>query len=292
MNTKDVKSKPQRKLGVSQRRSLNPNDSDLTAETHPGIVQHDARPEAVQARITNAPVAGTSRPAVATEPTPPMAVAGSARSVDAPAQQRPGKAPAATTSERTLSSTSLTARPAAAPATISATTHMRSQKSSTAPSTGNITKPVELKTKNIEIPTPSNIMTRDPRLKKQASQDHPKPPGTTPPLPRVASPTPDNPPKSPQPFPSREASKEEIKMKPRKRPPDEDISAQRPGTLPRLEVTPATPSPTTLQPSTPSDIYLPQPSTSSSFVPTNYPAVSNNQATTTDSAGNKKIVAR
>ncbi|KAL4702567.1 hypothetical protein ACJJTC_003066 [Scirpophaga incertulas] len=98
MNTKDEQSKPRRSREQhSQRRSLNPNDSDLnanTAEAPHGIVQRHARPEAVQARTTNMPVAGTSRPAAATEPTPPVAVAVSARSVEAPRATAPGKAPA------------------------------------------------------------------------------------------------------------------------------------------------------------------------------------------------------
>ncbi|KAL4717345.1 hypothetical protein ACJJTC_017232, partial [Scirpophaga incertulas] len=161
-----------------------------------------------------------------------------ARSLDAPAQQRPGKAPGAMPSKRTLSSTSL----------------MRAPRQHPRPQT--------------HQPTCASKNSRDPRL-QQRSQDHPRPPGRTSPLPRVASPTPDNPLKSPQPFTSREASKEEIIMKARKRPPEEDISAQRPGALPRLEVAPAIPPLATLKPIMPSDIYPPQPSTSSSFV--NYP---------------------
>ncbi|KAL4719408.1 hypothetical protein ACJJTC_002253 [Scirpophaga incertulas] len=244
-----------------------------------------ARSEAALARIESAPAAGTARPEAAPRTAPPEAATVPARIDSAPANVHHGKVPAVITGKRKITPKP---QPIVRPETPR----------STAPPIGTKTNVAETPIKKIETPAYIKILprppatygdmaaknviqqgqpqsTRDPRLQKNQQPLMDQLPIPKSQKERVRSPTPENPPVAPQPFPNLErvASREDL-QNPRKRPPEEDISVHRPGTMPRLEIIPATPSPTT---SIPSDIYplQPQPLPTTKNVTANYPAETN-----------------
>ncbi|KAL4720141.1 hypothetical protein ACJJTC_000028 [Scirpophaga incertulas] len=229
-----------------------------------------ARSEAALARIESAPAAGTARPEAAPRTAPPEAATVLARIDSAPANVHHGKVPAVITGKRKITPKP---QPIVRPETPR----------STAPPIGTKTNVAETPIKKTETPAYIKILprppatygdmaaknviqqgqlqsTRDPRLQKnqQPSMDQLPIPKSQ--KERVRSPTPENPPVAPQPFPNLErvASREDL-QNPRKRPPEEDISVHRPGTMPRLEIIPATPNKNKAKPTTERDAVLPRP---------------------------------
>ncbi|KAL4715518.1 hypothetical protein ACJJTC_009144 [Scirpophaga incertulas] len=238
-----------------------------------------ARSEAALARTESAPAAGTARPEAALRTAPPEAATVLARIDSAPANVHDGKVPAVTTGKRKINPKP---QPIVRPETPRSTAPPSSHPA------GILTKKTETPAYIKILPRPpatygdmaaKNVIqqgqpqsTRDPRLQKNQQLPMDQLPIPKSQKERVRSPTPENPPVAPQPFPNLErvASREDL-QNPRKRPPEEDISVHRPGTMPRLEIIPATPSPTT---PTPSDIYPLQPQLlpATKNVTANYPA--------------------